>query len=547
MIGSEIIETLQEEYIRLQESYQVVKYSFAGLRLTRWQLTKLLLAQIWRESPNVAIGLGVVATLLFAWIISALFFRQRSLASLGIPFVGKSKGRKMDFQQMMEEAAKKHPNKPFGIRAFGTDYVVYPSAQFDEIKRLPESRASSLEYLREAFHATWSGIPRHSDEMMKAVSVDLARAIPSLVHQRQQDCATSCDAAIGPSADWKEVTLYSASQSIVVSTNSSAFVGRDLGTSKKWISQVDRLPMAVAIPSILISLLPAVARPLLKPLLFAPAIYTRSKLSSLLKPVLKEDINEYESSVKDRRAFVDPQEKGKVALTSWLLRRYPSGLTNTIGRLLEDYINISFESTTSTAGTLFYIMTELAADPELSDTLRDEIKQIAPDGRLPLTHLNELKKMDSVMRESSRVNPFSHIILWRRVMQPLQLSVGPELPAGTNICVDAHHINFSPDLWENPEKFDGLRHYRARQKPGNEQRFKFANLGSDAPGWGDGPQACPGRMFADNTLKIILAHILMNYDFKYRPGEDKPKKGSMPNGSMYPAMGAKLLFRSRKP
>ncbi|KAL7941103.1 cytochrome P450 [Trichoderma barbatum] len=446
---------------------------------------------------------------------------------------------------MLEDAAIKYPNRPFRINAFGTDYVVYPSKQFDEIKRLPESQVSSLEYLREAFHATWSGIPLHSEEMMKAVSVDLARAIPSLVHQRQQDCASSCEAAIGSCPEWKEVSIYAISQKIVVSTNSSAFVGRDLGTSSAWISHVDRLPMAVAIPSIVVSLLPGFIRPFVKPLLFAPAIYTRYMLGRLLGPVIKEDIAEYEASKSEKRAMVDPKEKGKVALTSWLLRRYPSSQKNSFAKLMEDYINISFESTTSTAGTLFFLLTELAADPALVDILRDEIKAVAPSGLLPLTHLNELKKLDSVMRESTRVNPFSHIILWRRVMQPLKLSIGPELPVGTNICVDAHHINFSPELWERPEEFDGLRHYRARQKPGNEQRFKFANLGSDAPGWGDGSQACPGRLFADNTLKIILAHILVNYDFKFRLGETKPKKGSMPNGSMYPDMSAKLLFRER--
>lgn len=129
---------------------------------------------------------------------------------------------------------------------------------------------------------------------------------------------------------------------------------------------------------------------------------------------------------------------------------------------------------------------------------------------------------------------------------PLKLSVGPELPAGTKICVDAHHINFSKALWGDADTFDGLRHYKARQQTGNENRFKFANLGSDAPGWGDGLQACPGRLFADNTLKIALTHLLLNYDFKLRPGDGKPKKGSMPNGSMMPDLKAKVLFKSRK-
>jgi cytochrome P450 len=127
----------------------------------------------------------------------------------------------------------------------------------------------------------------------------------------------------------------------------------------------------------------------------------------------------------------------------------------------------------------------------------------------------------------------------------MKLSLGPELPAGTNICVDAHHINFSPQLWERPERFDGLRHYRARQKQGNEMRFKFANLGPESPGWGDGSQACPGRIFADNTIKIILTHLLLNYNFKLIPGQGKPQRGSMPNGSFYPDMKARVHLRSR--
>ncbi|KAL8754897.1 MAG: hypothetical protein Q9184_004965 [Pyrenodesmia sp. 2 TL-2023] len=238
-------------------------------------------------------------------------------------------------------------------------------------------------------------------------------------------------------------------------------------------------------------------------------------------------------------------------------------------RLIDDYITLSFESTASLAGTLFFIVGEIAADPALADTLRGELLSRAPDGTLPLTHLMELRKMDSVMRESTRTNPFSHrkymsihypqgyheanprffasssVVLYRKLLTPLKLSVGPQLPAGTNICVDAHHINFATSLWDNPTEFDGLRYYKKRQSPENEQRFKFAKLGPDSPGWGDGLQTCPGRLFADNTLKIILTHLLLNYEFRLRPGEGKPKKGSAPNGTMYPDMWAKILFRSR--
>lgn len=239
------------------------------------------------------------------------------------------------------------------------------------------------------------------------MAVDLARAIPSLVHQRQQDCAVAANSAIGDSVDWKEVTLFSALQQIVVHTNASAFVGRDLGTSKPWTSTVEKLPLAVAIPTILVSLTPAILRPFVTPLVFVPAVWMRRKLVRLLGPVLKKDMAEYESSA-DKKALQGPASQGKVALTSWLLKRYPLGMKNVYRQLTDDYVDVIFESTPSSAGTLFLILSELAADPPLADVLREEIRTVMPDGKLPLTHLNELRKMDSVMRESARVNPFSY-------------------------------------------------------------------------------------------------------------------------------------------
>ncbi|KAI0402029.1 cytochrome P450 oxidoreductase GliF [Xylaria palmicola] len=542
---SQLIEAVQDEIIRIQESYMVITQSFAGLRLSRWQLARLLVAQIWRELPPVAAAIAVILIIVLpVWIISRCLGRK-SLESLGIPLLGKSSGRKMDFLQMMEDAAEKHPEEPSLIRAFGTEYVVFPSKYFDEVKRLPEPKASAQAFMREAFHEPWSGIPRHSSELTKAVFVDLSRSIPALVRNRQQDCAAASEQVLGQSADWKEVKLYTSIEGIVVATNASAFVGRTLGTNKSWMTTVARLPLAVAIPTIILSFTPVMLRPFVKPLIFAPAIWMRHKLIRMLGPVLKRDMQEYDAS-DDKKSVAGPGEQGKVPLTSWLLRRYPANVKDKKQRLLDDYVNASFESTPSSAGTLFYIMVEIAADPALADILRKEIRDVAPDGKLPLTHLNELKKMDSVMRESARVNPFSYLTLYRKLQQPVKLSIGPELPADTNICVDAHHINFSPKLWDEPEKFDGLRHYRARQKEGNEMRFKFANVGSDSPGWGDGAQACPGRIFADNTIKIILTHLLLNYDMRLIPGNSKPKRGSMPNGSFYPDMGAKVQIKTRK-
>ena len=292
------------------------------------------------------------------------------------------------------------------IRAFGVEYVVFPSSYFDEIKKLPETQASTLAYFRDSFCEPWSGIPRQTVELIKTISVDLARAVPTLVRGRQTDCAAACENVIGTPTEWKEITLFAGMQEIVASTNASAFVGRELGTNRKWTRSVERLPMAALIATVLLGYLPILLRPLFKPVLFAPAIWLRWSMASMLTPILQADIREFEQTT-DKKLLLGAKEKGKAPMTAWLLSRYKPGQA-TIKRLTDDYITTSFESTASSAGTLFFIMGELAADPALADTLREEIMKYAPDGNLPGTHLNELRKMDSVMRESTRANPFSH-------------------------------------------------------------------------------------------------------------------------------------------
>lgn len=92
----------------LQEHYLVINQTFTGLRVSRGHLARLLLAQIWRDMPPVVAAVMMfMTTMTFAWIFSAIVLRPQSLQKRGIPLVGKSKGKKMDFGKILEDAVKK--------------------------------------------------------------------------------------------------------------------------------------------------------------------------------------------------------------------------------------------------------------------------------------------------------------------------------------------------------------------------------------------------------------------------------------------------------
>ena len=60
--------------------------------------------------------------------------------------------------------------------------------------------------------------------------------------------------------------------------------------------------------------------------------------------------------------------------------------------------------------------------------------------------------------------------------------------------------------------------------------------------WGHGRHACPGRFFAAHLMKIMLAHVLVNYDIE----ADGPKpKGLERNEFPIPSVGATFEVRRR--
>lgn len=138
------------------------------------------------------------------------------------------------------------------------------------------------------------------------------------------------------------------------------------------------------------------------------------------------------------------------------------------------------------------------------------------------------------------------VVILNRILQtPMQLSIGPRLPADTSICVDMHHINRSAQFWETPDQFEPLRHHDLRGSPGCEKKFQFVSMGPESPLWGDGPMACPGRLFANSVMKVVLANLIMQYDFKFAPQCKKQARAAVLEGSWDPDSKAKLLFKSR--
>lgn len=112
----------------------------------------------------------------------------------------------------------------------------------------------------------------------------------------------------------------------------------------------------------------------------------------------------------------------------------------------------------------------------------------------------------------------------RVALHPITLSDGTHIPANTYVAFPSSALFADPSLVSDPDTFDGFRSYRARLQPEQSTRHLMVSTDKNHLYFGYGKQACPGRFFAANEMKMILIRLLIDYDIRLPEGKKKPER-----------------------
>lgn len=209
-------------------------------------------------------------------------------------------------------------------------------------------------------------------------------------------------------------------------------------------------------------------------------------------------------------------------------------------------IGLAFASIHSTSELLSGIISDLCSHPEWFHRLREEILAAIGTHGWSKKALNHMKTVDSMMKESQRHhtldiskwlggrgwNAYLSLVLnseelgvadvffcqpasmHRYATKAVTLSDGVQIPKGSHLMVGLDRMydrNAFPD--GDPTSFDPERFLRLRQQPGQENKWNFVTTSPDHLVFGHGKHSCPGRFFAANEVKIILAYLLVSFDW----------------------------------
>jgi len=189
----------------------------------------------------------------------------------------------------------------------------------------------------------------------------------------------------------------------------------------------------------------------------------------------------------------------------------------------------------------------LAAYSSYQEPLRQEIQTALKTHKgWTKAALQDMRLLDSFIKESLRLKSSGLVNMSRTVMKPWTLSNGVTLPKGIDIYV-VGLVNRGP-IYENPEVFDGYRFYNMRESEKNNSgrgvQHQMVATNKNFISFGHGISACPGRFFAAIELKIALATLLLDFDFRMEDDGKVPDIAYVVGASL-PNTKIPVLFRRR--
>lgn len=174
--------------------------------------------------------------------------------------------------------------------------------------------------------------------------------------------------------------------------------------------------------------------------------------------------------------------------------------------VIDHTVLLLFAAHDTTTSTICSIVALLCEHPDWQTTLREEIQQISSDS-LSIDDFKLLPKTDQFFNEVLRHYPPIFVIL-RRCINDFEYR-GMTIPRNTQTNVNVHGLHHHPEYWTNPYDFDPDR-FSPERAEHKQDMFQFLPFGA-------GAHKCLGINFAEIQTKILLFHLLTNYEITTKP------------------------------
>ncbi|KAM0817452.1 putative Cytochrome P450 [Seiridium cardinale] len=427
---------------------------------------------------------------------------------------------------LAQRGYEKYKNKAFQLIRNEGQIVVLPLPLLEELSRLPPNVAEGTAALNGDLVGSYTGVDLILENRLhhSIVQRKLTPRLPLLLPQMEKAVNEGFAGFMPNSEEWTEFRPYQSLAYVSARLNAEPIVGAAFSSNPEWLHTAVEYTENLFRTVVVLRSVPLWMRPVLSRLL--PSYWTGWSIlrngQKLLAPKIQELID------RNNAGTWQPENENPDDLNvlSWL-SGLAKGRDRSAGIIGHVMIMVALATVHTTLLRMVNVLYDVAdAGPELQQELLDEIAAVARRGWNDNGNSYDmLDKLDSVLRESQRISPPTTMGMKRLFKQPYTFQDGTHIRAGTYVAMPVFSIENDPSNTPDPEKFDGLRAYRAAREAGADSAGEhlFSSPGPNFLNFGYGKTACPGRFFASVVVKMVMVKAFTDYEFKFLPGTDRPK------------------------
>ncbi|TLD18127.1 hypothetical protein PspLS_10427 [Pyricularia sp. CBS 133598] len=482
----------------------------------------------------------IIASVLLASLalFSFIFNGRKQSNCESFPFINETVADYLRLgRKLLIKANKEIPDKPFRVlTGGGAPLVVLPPRYANEISK--DARMSPREMLLGFWQAHLPGF----EPFRVAASEFMHEVVKSKLTQRDLNTrllsplAEEAKAAVHDMVpvdehEWRDMLLNPSLSKCVARVTTLAFLGPELCRNEEWNKIVTEYPLKGLAAGRELRQWHELLRPIVH--WFLPCCKELRRMVSTARAAveaIRQARSENElgstSTVNQNNALSWMEQLGKT-IVERRARGLPNKIDNIDGKGMENtkaadqQLGLAVLANASSTDVLAQTLLNICQNPELIGPLREEMKRETRDGWQSTT-LSNLRLLDSVIKETLRLKPIGSVL-----KEGFVLSNGTSIPRNTHIAVSCEAMR-DPQTYSDPDTFNGFRFYEKRdnQQDGFNSTTQMVATSDSFLSFGLGIYACPGRFMAATALKLLITHILLEYDIKLGP-DAKPSEISI--------------------
>ncbi|KAH8093069.1 cytochrome P450 [Cristinia sonorae] len=448
---------------------------------------------------------------------------------------------------MMQEGYDKYASKGGMFKIAMPDQwlvLIAGPTLIEEVRKMPDdmiSLAAGIEELLAARYILGKNVvndPFH----MPLIHAKLTRNLTDFYGDIKEEMWDAFETCLGVHDQWHSVPALKTVIEIISRTTNRVFVGLPLCRDPEFLAIATSFTLEVVKAKTVVNLFPEFMKgPIAKLVNKVPA--TIKNLHAHIGPTIRE--RRQRSQEASASGSGESWDEKPNDMLMWLIDEgIRHGYSDEI--ITEYLLVVEFTALHTTATSFTHALYYLAADPSLAVPMRQEVESVlaAEGGDWGKGAVNQFYKIDSLLRESQRLNGINSTTLWRKTLGPVTFSNGITLPKGTFFSAATSPTHIDEANYENPTMFDPWRFVKT-SNGGARQSYVSTNV--DYMPWGHGRHACPGRHFASYQMKLMMAKIVTTYDVSFEPGmEGQRPENILFGNSIVPNRTARVMFRKRR-